>query len=235
MAVSKTKMLELVKGFHAAEVDTALKENPKLRGVRDERGRNWLHVCCGQKVKKGQEKDSIRTAAVLLKHGYDMSAAAFTEGAWKATPVWFAISRGENKPLAEFLLKKGADPNHSLWAANFRGDLEATRLLVKHGARLEDIAEDTTPFLGAVSWSRFEAAEQLLKLGANPDFVDSKGMTALHYMLKKNSDPKHIAMVVRHGARGDIKDKAGATAIDILRRKRDPALRKLADVLAARA
>src|SRR5689334_19797187 len=115
MAVSKTKMLELVKGFRAAEVDAALKENQKLKDVRDERGCNWLHVCCGQKVKKGQEKDSIRTATVLLKHGYDVSAPAFTEGAWKATPVWFAIGRGENKPLAEFLLKKGADPNHSLW------------------------------------------------------------------------------------------------------------------------
>lgn len=106
MAVSKTRMLELVKGFRAAEVDAALMANPKLKDVRDERGRNWLHVCCGQKVKKGQEKDSIKTAEVLLRHGYDMSAAAFTEGTWKATPVWFAISRGENKPLAEFLLKK---------------------------------------------------------------------------------------------------------------------------------
>ena len=62
-----------------------------------------------------------------------------------------------------------------------------------------------------------------------------EGMTALHYMLKKGSDPRHIAMVVRYGARGDIKDKAGVTAIDILRRKKDSALRKLADVLAARA
>ena len=235
MAVSKTKMLELVKGFRAAEVDAALKESPKLKDVRDERGRNWLHVCCGQKVKKGQEKDSIKTAEVLVKHGFDLSAPAFTEGTWKATPVWFAIGRGENKPLAEWLLKRGADPDHSLWAANFRGDLEAIRLLVKHGADLEQETEDSTPFTGAIGYSRFAGAEELLKLGANPDFVNSKGMTALHMMLKKDSDPKHIAMVVRHGARGDIKDKAGVTAIDILRRKRDPALRKLAEVLAARA
>jgi hypothetical protein len=235
MAVSKTKMLELVKGFRAAEVDRALKENPKLKEVRDERGRNWLHVCCGQKVKKGQVKDSIKTAEVLLKHGFDPSEPAFTEGTWKAVPVWFAIGRGENKPLAEWLMKRGADPNHSLWAANFRGDLEAIRLLVKHGADLEQVTEDSTPFTGAISYSRFAGAEELLKLGANPDFVNSKGLTALHLMLKKGSDAKHIAMVVRYGARGDIKDKAGVTAIDILSRKRAPAFRKLADVLAARA
>ncbi|MEJ1969959.1 MAG: ankyrin repeat domain-containing protein [Rhizomicrobium sp.] len=52
-----------------------------------------------------------------------------------------------------------------------------------------------------MSWSKFAAAEELLKLGANPNYVDSKGMTALHYMLKKNSGAEHIAVVVRHGWR----------------------------------
>jgi hypothetical protein len=235
MTVSKTKMLELVKGFRAAEVDAALRENPALRKVRDERGRNWLHVCCGQKARKGQEKDSIKTADVLLEHGFDPSEPAFTEGTWKAVPVWFAIGRGENLALAEWLMKRGGEPNHSLWAASFRSDLPAIRLLVKHGADLEQVAEDSTPFAGAVGSSKFAAAEELLKLGADPDFVNSKGMTALHMMLKKDSDKKHIAMVVRLGARGDIRDKAGVTAIDILRRKKDPDLRKLAEVLSARA
>jgi ankyrin repeat protein len=233
--VSKTAMLALVKGFRAAEVDAALRETPKLKEVRDERGRNWLHVACGTKPPKGREKDSIETVKVLLKHGFDMNAPAFIEGSWKATPVWYCIGRGENLALAEFLLKRGADPNHSLWAANFRGDLVAIRLLVKHGADLEAVAENTTPFLGAVSWSKFAPAEELLKLGANPNYIDHKGMTALHYMLKKDSDAKHIAMVVRHGARGDIKNREGVTAVDLLRRKRNPALRKLADMLAASA
>jgi hypothetical protein len=54
-------------------------------------------------------------------------------------------------------------------------------------------------------------------------------------MLKKNSDAKHIAMVIAHGARGDIKNKSGETAIDILSKKRDPAFRKLAETLKARS
>jgi hypothetical protein len=233
--ISKTAMLALVKGFRAAEVDRALKDNPKLKDVRDERGRNWLHVCCGTKPKKGQEKDSIKTAEVLIRHGFDPSAPAFNEGTWQAVPVWFAIGRGENLALAEYLLKRGGDPNHSLWAASFRNDLAAIRLLVKHGADLEAVAENTTPFLGAVGYSKFPAAEELLNLGADPDYVDPKGMTALHYMLKKNSDAKHIAMVIAHGARGDIKNKSGESAIDILSKKRDPAFRKMAETLRARA
>lgn len=232
--ISKTAMLALVKAFRAGEVDAGLKSNPSLLAFRGDRGRNWLHICCGQKVRKGQEKDSIRTADVLIRHGFDISAPAFTEGTWKATPVWFAIGRGESLPLAEHLLKRGADPNHALWAASFRNDLAAIRLLVKHGANLEAVAENTTPFLGAIGYSKFAAAEELLKLGADPDYVDPKGMTALHYMLKKNSDKKHLAMVIAHGARGDIKNKEGVTAIDILSRKKDPAFRKMAEQLAAR-
>lgn len=229
--ISKTAMLALIQDFRAAEVDKALKENPKLKDFRDERGRNWLHICCGRKVKKGREKDSIRTAEVLLSHGFDMNGHAFTEGAWKATPVWYTVSRGENLALLEFLLKRGANPNYSLFAACFNENLEAIRLLVRHGAEIDEVAESSTPFLGAVSWSKFGPAEELLKLGANPDYRDKKGMTALHYMLKKSSDKKHFAMMVRYGARGDIKDKSGQTAAEIMARKKDPDFRRMAGEL----
>ena len=36
--------------------------------------------------------------------------------------------------------------------------------------------------------SHFRAAEALLERGANVNVQDSHGMTALHYMLKKDSD-----------------------------------------------
>ena len=160
-----------------------------------------------------------------------MSTPAFSEGTWQATPVWFAIGRGENNPLAEFLVKRGADPYHSLWAASFRNDVAAIRLLVQFGARLEDVAEDTTPFLGAVRSSRFRPAEELLRLGANPDFQDKSRMTALHYMLKKNSDRKHFEMLVRYGARGDIPNKQGLTAFDLMARKKDRDCQGMAEKL----
>jgi ankyrin repeat protein len=232
--ISKTAMLALVKAFRAGEVDRSLAENLALLAFRDERGRNWLHICCGQVPAKGKEKDSIATAGILLRRGFDINAPAFTEGAWQATPVWYAIARGRNLALAEFLLKRGASPDHSLWAASFNDDRAAIRLLAKHGANLEQLAEDTTPFLGAVKWSKFGPAEELLKLGADPNWRGKDGKTALHYMLKKGSDKAHIAMVVHYGAQGDIADKSGLTAIDALRKKRDPDLRALAEVLEAR-
>ena len=56
-------------------------------------------------------------------------------------------------------------------------------------------------------------------------------MTALHYMLKKGSDKKHVAMVISYGARGDIPNREGVTAAEIMLRKKDPAFRTMAEKL----
>ena len=220
-------MLALVRSFRSGEVAAALDESPELLAFRDERGRNWLHVCCAAKPGKAKLRDSVKTAEVLLAKGLELDREAFREGAWKATPLWFAIARGENLALAELLLRRGCDPNHGLWAAAFRSNLAAIRLLVSHGARLDDSVEDETPFLAAVKTSHFDAAEELLRLGADPNHRDSRGMTALHYMLKKNSDPAHFAMLFAHGARADIANAEGERALELLARKKAPAFRKL--------
>jgi len=231
--VSKTRMIDWVKSFRWKDIEAGLRENPDLLKFRDKRGRNWLHLACGvnPKPRKLKPADSVKTARVLLDAGLDVNREAFREGKWKATPLWYAIARGENIALSKFLLERGSTPDHCLWAAAFRGDVAAIKLLVAAGADMEAVAEGHTPFLGAVQWSRFKGAEALLKLGANPNFQDSKGMTALHYMLKKGSDERHFRSLIKHGARGDLPNKDGVTAAEIMRRKRAPAFRKMAEQL----
>src|SRR3954470_10023730 len=116
--ISKTRMLDWVKGFEWQNVRQGFDESPELIGYRDEKGRNWLHLCCGVNAAKTRQQvaDGIRTAEVLLKLGLDIDEPAFTEGDWfDATPLWYAISRGENRELAKFLLKSGCNPNNALW------------------------------------------------------------------------------------------------------------------------
>jgi ankyrin repeat protein len=226
-------MLRLVKDLQWKDVEPGLAERPELLAVRDKRGRNWLHLCCGVDItKRGREaaRDSIKLAELLLKHGISINGAAFTEGDWKATPLWYAIAFGRNLELAGFLLRRGSDPNHCLFAAAYNNDAAAIRLLAKNGARIDPETEGATPFMFAVQWSRFEGARELLKLGADVNYQDAKGVTALHYMLKKGSDKKHIRMVLDYGARGDIENKDGVTAASIMMKKRDPEYRSLAAV-----
>jgi hypothetical protein len=203
---------------------------------RDEHGRNWLHVCCGAPAPDARaRRNSIRTADVLLDLGIDIDEAAFTERAWRATPLWHTVARGRNLALAEHLLARGCDPNFTLWAAADNNDLDAIRLLVRHGATVDDPADTDTPFLWAVKTSHFEPARVLLELGANVDAVDREGMTALHLMLKKNTDAKWVRMVGDHGARGDIPDPNGRTAAELIERKRAPEYREILTALARSA
>lgn len=232
---SKTRLTACVKALDTDAVVAGLKSRPDLLHHADERGRNWLHLCAGIDAnKRGLDPgDAIPLAGALLALGIDVNAAAFREGSWRATALWYAISRGGNIDLARYLLASGSTPEHCLWAAVYREDLDMIALLVKAGAQLEAVAEQETPLLHAVKYSRFQGAEALLGLGADPDFRDVRGMTALHYMLKKNSDIRHFRLFAAHDARGDIPDGDGRTAVAILSHKRDPAFHAVAARLAS--
>lgn len=226
--VSKTSLKGLVRDFDWKTVDAGLTAKPHLARHRDERGRNWLHLCCASALDGRDVKASIRMADVLLRHGIDLNDHAFTEGLWRATPVWFAIAFSRNLRLAEHLMKLGASPQYSLYAAAYNRDTKAIRLLVRYGADIEEPSgPGETPFLGAIGWSHFEAAKAMLDCGANVDAQNDRGMTAAHLMLKKNSDYAHFAMLARYGARFDLPDKQGITAAEIMTRKRDPRFRNL--------
>lgn len=227
--VSKTSLLPLVRSFDWEAVAASLQQRPSLIAQRDERGRNWLHICCATALQGRDARPSIRTADVLLAQGIDPNDHAFTEGRWRATPVWFCVSFGRNLKLAEHLLKLGASPHYSLYAAAYNRDIAAIRLLVRYGADIEESSgRGDTPLLGAVGWSHFEAAEAMLECGANVNAQNERGMTAAHLMLKKNSDYKHFALLARHNARFDLPDKQRTTAAEIMSRKRDPRFKALA-------
>jgi len=229
--VSKTSLTEAVRSLRWRQVQTDLAARPDLLNVPDRRGRNWLHLACATRSESSE--DSIRTTDLLLGLGLGLEDAAFTEGEWRATPLWFAIAHGRNFTLAEHLLKLGSTPRYCLFAAVWNEDSETIRLLLRHGAQVdEDSTPGETPLLGAVAWSKFGPAETLLEAGADPDFQNPKGDTALHLMLRKGSPIEALRMFARHGARGDIADAKGQTAAAILRRKRDPAFCALADELA---
>jgi hypothetical protein len=207
-----------------------MSERPDLKDVSDERGRNWLHIAC---MAPGEDEASIRTVDVLLALGVGIDDPAFTEGSWCATPLWHVIARGRNLRLAEHLLKLGANPNYCLFAAVWNEDRAAIRLLIAHGADIEEGADrGDTPLLGAVAWSKFGPAEELLKAGADPNVRNRKGATALHMMLKKGSAPEHFQLFARYGARGEIPDTDGRTACELLLRKRNPGYREAAQMMA---
>ena len=82
---------------------------PALAKATDPKGRMALHIACA--VKPGGdnlgEPKASRPSRPLLEGGAALEAAG-ADGArpksdFRATPLWYAVSRGENLPLVRFL------------------------------------------------------------------------------------------------------------------------------------
>ena len=230
---SKTSLTDKIKRLDVDGVANDLTESPDLITHRDPQGRNWLHLTCSVDIHKRRIDPalSISMANLLLERGLSIDEPAFMEGSWEATPLRYTISRGRNLALARHLLSLGCSPEHCLWAALWWDETDTITLLLDYGASLEAVAENETPLLGAIKVSRLKSAQALVEAGADPDYVDHKGYTALHYLLKKNADIAFFELMAEAGARGGIPGPDGRTAIDILKRKRDAAFHDIADRL----
>ena len=219
--MSRARLFRSIRALDLEAVATVLASEPALLRTTDDRRRNPLHFLCSLPANPRTGDRAIRLARHLFDAGIDIDGPAFVEGAFRATPLWYAVSRGHNLALARFLLQQGSTPEYCLWAAAFKDDVEAIDLLVRHKASIDPVTEDETPFLSAIKWSHFAAAERLLHHGANVNFQNSRGVTALHLVLKKDSAPRHVEMLRRHGADPTLRSKDGKSPLDLVAKRRD--------------
>src|SRR4029453_11515595 len=97
--MSKTRLFQAIKALDVAAAADLLEARPELGQVRDERGRNALHLLCSL---PGSDKSGGRSLALaerLLGLGFSIDEPAFVEGPFKANPLWEAISAGGSRPL----------------------------------------------------------------------------------------------------------------------------------------
>jgi uncharacterized protein len=181
---SKTALFEAAKAWDAAAVKSLLAAAPALVTATDPKGRMALHLACA--VSPGGkglgEPNGVKTVTVLLEAGADLEAVVpmeEDEEDFRANPVWFAVSRGENLPLVRFLLKRGADASYSLWAAVWRDDAALCRELLKAGPRLNLVAHGETPIFYAARLQRLKTLDQLIEAGADPSIADRRGRDAV--------------------------------------------------------
>jgi ankyrin repeat protein len=180
---SKTALFDAAKRWDIAAVKTILMAAPALVDASDARGRRALHVACAVKPDDGMlsEANGIKTVAALLEGGAGLEIEVpmdEDEGGFRATPLWYAVARGENLPLVRFLLKHGADASYSLWAAVWRDDDALCRQLLKAKPRLNLRAHGETPIFYAARLKRLKTLDLLIKAGADPRIKDHRGRDA---------------------------------------------------------
>jgi ankyrin repeat protein len=219
--MSKARIQEAVSKLDLSAIRALLQARPSLLAVKDRRGRNLLHLACSASCKDlgVSESSSARMAELLINSGLDAESTLIMDE-YPCNSVWFAVARGRNPTLVRLLVKRGATPR-GLFAAGWHDDRKMLELLISLGAAVDEHAEDETPFLHCWKNGRFEAARALAKLGADVNFQDSKGKTALHYGVRKEFDPALLKALARRGASPDIADHEGVSAKLLASRKRD--------------
>lgn len=101
---SKTALVDAAKRWDIEAVKTVLMAAPDLVEASDQTGRRALHIA--RAVRPGNrmlgELHGIETVAALLKAGAALEVEVpldKDEGDFRATPLWYAVARGENLPL----------------------------------------------------------------------------------------------------------------------------------------
>jgi ankyrin repeat protein len=180
---TKTALFEAAKSWDVERLKAILAAQPKLVTATDPRGRMAIHIACSAKPGRTQaEPDGIKTVTALLKAGSPLEAEVpmpEDEGEFRATPVWYAYSRGENPPLVRFLIKRGAETSYSLWAAVWRDDDAMCREFLKTNPRLNLLAHGETPIFYAARLQRLRTLNLLIKAGADPRIKDPRGRDAV--------------------------------------------------------
>lgn len=158
-----------------------------LPAVRDRAGLDWVALSCVALAERGASVEPLR---VVLEAGTDPKATRLPEG---MQLLHFLILNRYRAPQAlaamELLLRHGIDPNQvieetgSSALAIAGDDPEAVRLLLNHGAAIDQLGEyGATALVAFVGHRYWESALQLVERGAKLDLADRNGLSVDCYL-----------------------------------------------------
>lgn len=200
-----------------------LQEKPALKDAKDPNGASLLHLACKVSPERRTvtESQQVRVVEFLLQLGLPIDEPL---GRDAVTPLFLAVASARNGKLIDFLLGEGAKvsaaPGGGLFAAAWWNDVKNLERLIRAGAEV-DVVVGITPFMAAWLWKKFASAKVLAAHGADVNFQDRKGKTALHHGVERNYEPSLLRWLVAHGASPDIRDRDGITPRKRAERKRD--------------
>lgn len=208
------KFIQAIKDLNTGAVEAILQKEPKWINWTESDGKNALHYLCGVDISKSPDKaaDSLQILQSLLKKGMNINSIHQIKdgcGFFPATPLWYAYTRGRNKLLYTWILDNGADPGNCMFAIAWYDDAEAAALFKSHGAEIDNGFIGDTPFLAAFNWKRYGVAEWFLQNGADINFRDKKGNTALFYAVKRKLDAAQLELLLRFGADINMENNEG--------------------------
>ena len=208
------KFVLAIKDLNLISIKELLKKEPKWIEWSEDNGKNSLHYLCGLNISSDPLKANtgFQICKLLLKSGMDINSVHKIPGnceVFHATPLWYAYTRGRNERLFTYLLSRGADPGNCMFAIAWYDDVTSANLFKKYLAKIDEAAGGSTPFFASFLWKKFDIAKWFLENGANVNFADPEGNTALHYAIKRKYKIEQIRLLLQFGAGFNKENKDG--------------------------
>jgi ankyrin repeat protein len=195
-------------------VERALDEDPQIASAKGGPC-EWeplLYVCFSRfaNSRSSRARDLTATAQLLLSRGADPNAA-YVDKRWPDSPLsclYAATGINNNAALARALLDAGARPDDSeaLYHSTEHADLACLRLLLECGA---------SPRHGLnhmLDYQNVDGVRLLLAAGADPNKVNQRGETALHWAVWRGRSAHIVAELLDAGVDMDVRRNDGRTA-----------------------
>ena len=205
----------------AASVAARLHDQPTL-AKQPSGPQNWeplLYVC--HSCLKVAEPSGLDGFVTIARQLCSLGANPNAEYHWNwhpelpRTALWGAICAVGHLPLAEVLLKAGANPTDGVSAhiAGGGGNIEALELLHRYGFNVDGVPGGVPPLVYMMLWSDNPAGPVwLLEHGANPNLAWGEAGEAPLHVAARRWDLALVERLVQRGADVLQRRSDGATA-----------------------
>lgn len=178
-------------------------------------GETPLHWAAHGINSMGKQVDLVEFAETLIKHGADVNKRA-GQGRSYRTPLSYA-AESNNLAVAKLLISHGADVDDGGGGASPLSAAGANGDFVEMAQLLVDngakVDAPSPPLIFAAGRGNIKVTNYLLAQGANPNATDKNGVTALYSAAGSDYGASTAEALLKHGANVDATYLSGLTAL----------------------